>query len=61
METILGFSGLYITGERVPVIIDDFKPIQGNSSDASAQPYLVPVVDDFKPMTNDSSDASVQL
>ena len=34
---ILGFSGLYTMGESVPVVIDDFKPVEGDSSDASIQ------------------------
>jgi hypothetical protein len=36
---ILGFSGLYTIGESVPVIIDDFKPVEGDSSDASVRLY----------------------
>jgi hypothetical protein len=49
---ILGFSGLYTIGESVPVIIDDFKPVEGDSSDASVRLYTTG--------ENDSSDAGVQ-
>ena len=49
---ILGFSGLYTIGESVPVVVDDFKLVEGDNSDASARLYTTG--------ENDNSDASVQ-
>ena len=50
--SILGFSGLYTIGESVPVVVDDFKPVEGNSSDASVRLYTTG--------EDDNSDASVR-